>query len=342
MSSGDFLKQIILIGLLIFISTGLSLFDKESRFHNYRERRSSSDDFQASVGTVQTPGGGMAEEVVEPPPPFIETQALPDYLPVRDWSVPDPEISAVGAILFRPQDDKIFYGKNIYEPFPIASLTKLMTALVVTESLPLDDSIVVSRKAVLTEGEAGGLVVGEELTVESLLYVLLVASSNDAAGALEEHFNARFPDRPLVETMNKRALELGLSHATLRNPSGLDEEGAPGNYASPIDLAVFMRYILETNPLIIKITRTQAIDIESLDGRHNHHLVNSNKLLGAVPEVVGGKTGYTEKAGESLLVFFVSPSGDSEEVLVSVVLGSKNREGDTKTLLSWAREAYRW
>ncbi len=345
MSSSDFIKQVFLIGLLIFISTGLSLFDKESRFNKLNTGESNSPkNFQANMAILQTPGGGIQEEPVlqKEEEPLLEKESSPDYLPLRDWNVPDPELSASGAIVYRLHDDKIFYQKNIYEPLPIASLTKLLTALVVSEQIDINLTTHISQEAVLTESEAGGLVVGEEISVRNLLYTLLIESSNDAATALQEYFSLYKTDRTLIDTMNRRALELGLSHVTLKNPSGLDERGEISNTASAIDLAVLAKYIWRASPVLFTILSTPVIDVQSTDGRHNHHLVTSNKLLGVLPEVIAGKTGYTEKAGESLLVYFVLPSGDVNRVFMSVVLGSQNREGDTRILIDWIKKAYRW
>lgn len=345
MSSREFLTQVILIGLLIFVSTGLSLFDRGSRFNKLNDE-TLGDNAAASI--VQAPGGGIIEEVPTQEPedeqdePLLQKDSSPDFLPVRDWNVPNPEITAKSAILYRTRDDKIFYQKNIYEALPIASLTKLLTALVIVEHVSLDDITTVSKRAVLTVGGAGNLIVGEEITIKNLLYALLVESSNDAAVALEDYFNAQIPIQTLVDTMNKKTLEIGLARAVFKNSSGLDQEGEISNAASAIDLAVLAGYILETNPTIIEMIGIRAIDVQSVDGWYNHHLVNSNKLLGILPEVIGGKTGYTEKAGESLLVLFTSPSGDPNEILVSIVLGSENREEDAKILLSWIKQAYLW
>ncbi len=352
MSSREFLTQVILIGLLIFVSTGLSLFDRESRFNKLNEK---GFEDKAAASIMQTPGGlpsaslapggGITKKSKSPEieeEPLLQKDSSPDFLPVRDWNVPDPEITAAGAIVYRTGDDKIFYQKNIYEALPIASLTKLVTALVITEHIPLDDTMTVSKRAVLTEGEAGNLIVGEEITIKNLLYALLVESSNDAAIALEDYFNAQLPERTLVDTMNKKALEIGLSRAVFKNPSGLDQKGEISNVASAIDLAVLANHILETNPIIVDMVGVRVIDVHSVNGWYSHHLVSSNKLLGILPEVIGGKTGYTEKAEESLLVLFTSPSGDEEEVLISVVLNSADREGDTRVLLDWIKKAYLW
>lgn len=344
MSSGEFVKHIFLIGILIFAATGLSLLDKESSFNKLNSDKALEDGFGASV--VQTQGGGVVEEAIIQPKdvttPFIEKESAPDFLPVRNWDVSDLDIGALAAIIYNPKSNKILYQKNIYESLPIASLTKLMTAVVVIETINLEDVVMVSKQAVMTEGEAGNLAVGEELTVKNLLYALLVESSNDAATALEEYFNTNLSSNTLVDAMNERALRMGLSETIFNNPSGLDENGIPSNFSSGIDIAVLVKYILEAKSIIPEIVSTHIIDIHSVDGRHSHHLVNSNKLLGVLPEIVGGKTGYTQKAGESLIVIFKPPSGNENDLLIGIVLNSKDRLGDTRTLLDWTKKAYMW
>src|SRR3989344_3987026 len=117
---------------------------------------------------------------------FLASQLVPTY-PIRNWNSPDPEITAKIAFVFETTRQRILWQKNgLRESQPIASLTKLMTALIVMENAKLDDVFTVSKNAVQTTGEMGGLVVGEELTVKNLLYALLVESSNDAAVALAE------------------------------------------------------------------------------------------------------------------------------------------------------------
>lgn len=347
MTSREFYTQVVLIFLLISISTGLSLFDKKSYFQKFSRQTIEQEGLTAHITPVQLEGGGEKENEnnasypSDKDEPFIESERSPEVRPFRNWNIPDPSFSAFSGLIWRPSDGRIFYQKNIAQAFPIASLTKLMTALVVIGHLDLEDVVTVSSNAVATEGEAGNLVVGERITVKNLLYAILVESSNDAAVALEEYFNVRYPETPLVEAMNRKAAELGLSSTIFKNPSGLDAGGIVSNSATASDLALLGMYILNNNPVIMDTIAITSIDVQSVDGRYNHHLVNSNKLLGVLPEVIGGKTGYTEKAGESLITFFLSSSSGSE-TLISIVLRSQDRTGDTKILLNWVKEAYRW
>ncbi len=209
-----------------------------------------------------------------------------------------------------------------------------MTALVIMENVKPETVFKVSKKAVETPGEMGNLVVGEEMTVENLLYALLVESSNDAAVALAENIQTDF-GKNLVELMNQKAADLKLANTHFADPSGLD----PQNYSTAWDLTKIIQAVLKY-PLLEKITQTQSIDISSADGRFNHHLTATNKLLGKIPEIIGGKTGYTEEAGNCMVVAFKSPEGRG--YIVAVVMESQDRLGEIEALLKWTENAYLW
>ena len=120
----------------------------------------------------------------------------PNFLPIRNWSVNQPEIEAKAALIFEPEKNKILYQKNIEQVLPIASLTKLMTGLIILEEINLDQIVTVSKEAVGAYGDMGGLVINEKISVKNLLYALLMESSNDAAIALAEAFRDCPSDTP--------------------------------------------------------------------------------------------------------------------------------------------------
>ena len=161
---------------------------------------------------------------------FLASQLIPSY-PIRNWNAPNPEITAKIAFVVETTRQRILWQKDgLHEARPIASLTKLMTALVVMENAKPDETFIVSKKAVQTPGELGGLVVGEKLTTENLLYALLVESSNDAAVALAEGVS------------NKLAFDSSLSRAQSRDLGNNNLPPKPARLAeaSGVAQAVFI------------------------------------------------------------------------------------------------------
>lgn len=269
---------------------------------------------------------------------YIDRIKNPSFYPIRNWDVALQDINAISAISIEPIAQKILYNKNIFDPRPIASLSKLMAALIVVDEMNLGDEVLISKNAIEGYGDAGDLVVDEKLTVESLLYALLVSSSNDAAIALEEYYNAFRveDDKTFVAAMNGKAHALGLIDTFFVEPSGLNIN----NRSTAYDLARLADYIFHI-PALRQILSTPVIDVQSVDGVINHHLVNSNKLLGVLPGVLAGKTGYTDEAGESI-VLFVKKGDDPDDYLIHLVLGSDDRIKDARALIDWVDKAYVW
>ncbi len=296
---------------------------------------------------------------------FLASQLIPAY-PIRNWNAPDPEISAKIAFVFETTRQRILWQKDgLRESRPIASLTKLMTALVVMDNAKLDEIFTVSKKAVQTEGELGGLIVGEQLTAENLLYALLVESSNDAAVALAEGISIKvitdnanknsldYKTNPasakggeqgratdsntaiFVNLMNKKAEALGLTDTDFADPSGLD----PRNLSSAWDLNILMQEILKYS-ILQKITQTAAYDFASVDGRFQHHLTSTDKLLGQYPEIIAGKTGYTEEAGNCMILAF--RASNDQGVIISIIMDSQDRMAESAAILRWTKEAFLW
>ena len=274
--------------------------------------------------------------------------ASPNFLPIRDWSVEEPPIEAKAALILMVDSlesselnqDKILYQKNIGEVLPIASLTKLMTASIILENMDLEQVATVSQKAVSAYGEMGNLSVGEKISVKNLLYALLLESSNDAAVALAENFNSGTAPASagtaseFVSLMNQKAKELGLKNTAFTDPTGFETT----NISTALNLAKLVKHTLK-QPLIYEILRTPSIDLASADGLINHHFTNTNQLLSRLPNIVGGKTGYTEEANSCMILVTKSPKGD---YLISIVLGAQDKFQETEKLVRWAEEAYLW
>lgn len=225
----------------------------------------------------------------------------------------------------------VLYQKDANITLPIASITKIMTALVASEYFKQNAVLTVGSSAV-TPGSRVGLNYGESLTFRSLLYGMLLPSGNDAAYTLTENY----PGKTLgfVSAMNKKAADLNLLSTHFDNPAGFD---SPNNYSSAEDLSKITEEALK-NSQLARIFATKETNIVSLNKKYTHQLFNLNKLLSDVKGVLGVKTGTTEEAKESL-VTLVERNG--HRVLL-VLLGSDDRFTETTRLIDWAYSNFTW
>lgn len=253
-------------------------------------------------------------------------------IPQQEETYVAPAAMTAQSILVMDVDSHTsMYAKNEHVKRPIASVTKLMTAAIILEENDPSALVTVSPAAAGTEGSTMNLVSGEQITVRDLLKGLLVNSGNDAAYALAE-YNAGSVEA-FVEKMNLSAEQLGMINTHYKNPTGLDASGA---YSTAHDQALLAAHLLGDDS-IRAITSTQSQELVSASGV-THQLTSTNLLLGQMG-IKGMKTGRTESAGECLIVLAETPGG--HEVL-SVVLGSQNRFGDTKILIDWIYRAFSW
>ena len=198
-------------------------------------------------------------------------------------------ISAKAAIVYEPVTGTVLYEKCADEPMLIASTTKIMTAMVVLENCDLQEKVDITSAHAAVEGSSMYLRPGGNYTVEDLLYGLMLASGNDAAAALADHTAGSM--EAFAEKMNERAGELGLQNTHFANSHGLD---AQGHYGPARDLAILTSAAME-NETFREIFATASYEVGGVS-YYNH-----NKLLSSCPGCIGGKTGYTEKAGRSLV-----------------------------------------
>jgi len=256
--------------------------------------------------------------------------------PLRYNNAADLDVTARSAIslLVNNQGEKrILFSKDIDERLPIASLTKLMTAYVVLENYDLSKEIVISKEAIAQEENFGQLKVGQVISVKNLLYPLLIESSNDAAFSLANDYNG-MTEEAFVDLMNLEAKKLGLKNTYFLNATGLDlDELNKTNYSSSRDLAALSQELLKTT-LIWQILNAERINLYGVE------LENSNKLLGKLPAIIGGKTGYTEEALGCFLLILEAPKNN--RYLINVVLGAKDRFGQMEELINWVNKAYKW
>ncbi len=264
---------------------------------------------------------------------YILPISEPNYIPVLDSNFPRPEISAKSAVVYDTSSSRFLYDKNTKVKLPIASLTKVLTAVVVLESLNQGDVVTIPREAMKVDGEKQDLFLGEQLSVENLLKLMLIQSSNDATYALAYHAKENGLD--FVKAMNHKAEVLGMGDSLFLDPAGLNDNA----YSTAEDMLKLISYSLNYDE-IWNISSEKSIVVESSDKKIKHYSVSTNQLLGVLPDILGGKTGFTDGALECLILIIKLPDYPSK--IVSVVLGSHDRFGDTKKLIDWARQAYKW
>jgi len=267
-------------------------------------------------------------------------KTLESLKPFRTGEVENLEIEAKSAVSVLIKNDgtsKILFEKEKNKKLPIASLTKLMTVLVVLENYDLSKTVKISKEAVSQESEFGNLKIGEKFSVANLLYPLLMESSNDAAYALSEVIG----EKEFIDLMNIKAANLDLEKTFFVNPTGLDPDSLNEltNYSTTEDLVKLTDYLLKNQPKIWEILGTLEFDLYSPDGIFHHRLKNTNELLKEIPQI-GGKTGWTPQAQGCLVLVQKAPENGG--IVINVILGSENRFGEMKKLVDWLNQAYRW
>ena len=232
--------------------------------------------------------------------------------------------SAASAILMDAESGRVLYEHNADSEMLIASTTKIMTALVALREGTLSETVKVSRAAAYTEGSSMYLKEGEELTLETLLYGLMLCSGNDAAVAIAEHISGS--QEEFARLMNEMAGELGMAHSSFANPNGLDAEG---HHSTARDMATLACAAME-NETLARIVSTRTITI---GGRT---MTNHNKLLSYMNGCIGLKTGYTKAAGRTL----VSCAERNGQRLIAVTLQDGNDWADHQALYEYGFSTY--
>lgn len=243
---------------------------------------------------------------------------------------PGPPVSAQSAILMDADTGAILYERDAHARRPMASTTKIMTAILVLEHARPTDVVVASKQASETPFTGLYLKPGERITVEDLLWAILLRSANDACVAAGEHVAGT--EAKFVEMMNAKARELGLHDTHFVNPHGLH---APGHYSSAYDLAVMARYGLQY-PLFAEMVSRKRKRIERSIEKQDSVVVNKNRLLFRWDAADGIKTGYTRQAGHCLVA---SASKDGWR-LIAVVLKSSDCWSDSRALLEYGFRHY--
>ncbi|MFZ5391972.1 MAG: D-alanyl-D-alanine carboxypeptidase family protein [Patescibacteria group bacterium] len=249
-------------------------------------------------------------------------------------SISQPVVDAQAIAIIDAKTATLLYAKNADEKRAIASVTKLMTALVALDNLKTNDAIVVQPQDVEIEPTTMNLTIGESITVGDLMRGLLIVSANDAALTLGRVAGDGDLDN-FVKMMNEKASKMGLKNSHFSNPHGLDQDGL---YSSAKDMALIAKNAID-NPIIAEIVSTKETTVTSIDGSISHSLKNTNKLLDSYLNVYGVKTGFTDNAGQVLITAATNKDGDK---IICVVLGSNDRFQDSKVLIDWTFGNFYW
>lgn len=238
--------------------------------------------------------------------------------------------SAKSSILIEADSGDVILSNNAYQRLPMASTTKIMTAIVAIENCDCSTEITITEAMVGVEGSSIYLKVGERLTLEQLLYALLLQSANDAAEAIAIGISDSVDNFALL--MNEKARELGLNNTNFTNPHGLDDDM---HYTTAADLAKITAYALK-NELFREIVSTKKYVIKETDCNNERYLTNHNKLLFMYDGTIGVKTGFTKRSGRCL----VSAAEKNGVTLIAVTLSAPDDWNDHISMFNYGFEQY--
>lgn len=243
-----------------------------------------------------------------------------------------PEIAGEAAALIDGRSGQFLYEKNPGQQLYPASTTKILTAIIALENSKLNDRVTITSEACNVEGSAIGLLEGEKMSMEDLLYAMMLNSGNDTAVAIAIHVAGSV--EAFSNLMNKKAVELGAVNSNFVNPHGLTE---PNHYTTAHDLALIAHYAMQ-NPEFRKIVATKIDTVDRADPLAQTYLENHNRLLWNYEGAIGVKNGYTDAARQCL----VSAANHNGREILAVVLKTEgdNIWTDSKTLLDYGFNNY--
>ncbi|WP_096201023.1 D-alanyl-D-alanine carboxypeptidase family protein [Bacillus sp. FJAT-45350] len=241
-------------------------------------------------------------------------------------------ISAQGAILIEQESGRVLYGKNEHTQMRIASITKIMTAILAIESGKLEEEVTVSNNASGTEGSSLYLKPGEKLPLEDLVYGLMLRSGNDSAVAIAEYVGGSLEG--FIYLMNEKAKEIGMSRTVFNNPHGLDDHEE--HYSTAYDMAILTQYAMK-NETFREVSSTKSYRAPQEEEEWDRIWQNKNRLLTQLyKHSTGGKTGYTKRAKRTL----VSTATKDEMDLIVVTLNAPSDWNDHMNLFNWAFDSF--
>ncbi len=271
------------------------------------------------------------------PLPDLLTHAFPKVLGEENiWkprditiasSIKQPDLTAKSAAAYDITTNQYLYKKDVDTKRPIASLTKIMTAIIALENEDINKEFTVSHAAANIGEDSMGLSEGEKFALSDLLYGLVLNSGNDAAETIAQ--DSQFGRANFVYLMNKKAEDLALSGTHFTNPTGLQGDG--NQYSTISDLLSITHYALQ-NSTFAKVAATYEYDIPESSTHKAYTLYNETNLLTTYPGVKGVKTGFTDEAGMCLVTYL---EYDGHKI-IAIVLNAENRREEMKELLDYS------
>lgn len=292
------------------------------------------------LGAIAVYNDGRLPSVTSPIPKVFgarveEKKVINDWFPKLEGKLDNADLtlSAKSAIVVDYDSGVVIYSKNPTQRLPVASTVKIMTVLLALEKAKLDTVFTVSDKASKVGENSMILTQGEKLTLEELLFGVMLVSGNDAAVTIAE--NVSGDEESFVGQMNQLAKSLGLDNTRFINASGLDVDGV-NQWSTAYDLAVISHYLWQKHPEIEEISSTYHKFIEASDTHKDFELFNDTNLLTTYPGVKGIKPGFTWEAGLCLVTY----AENGGKRLLAVILGSDNRRYEMKELLDYGFGKY--
>ncbi len=351
-SGGTFLLVVLPLGL-IFLAWFLAVKkDEKANSMKIAGAEDAQIQFQENTAlgseeSIENKGDNFFEGVVSEKLVIDEPDA-----PTKVEGVGNFYTRSKSAIAIDAKTGTILHYQDAKKKTAIASLTKIMTAMVVIDGIEnLEEEIVeIDGETLLTIGTRVGcprsgycisnrLQKGEKISAKFLLEAVLMNSANDAATALARHIAGSEKDFAFL--MNKKAKEIGLLDTNFCNPTGLDEEDRPGGcYSTALDVAKIGAYSLQYEE-IWSIMKIKEKFIYSADGKIEHKIINTDLLLEQMDNCLGGKTGFTYEAGRSLMTAAHDPK-NKDNIIVAVILDNVYRWEDMKDLINWVFSVYYW
>lgn len=278
---------------------------------------------------------------LEPSPIQPYRQVTTETTSINPQKLPEIALQADAAYVWDVAGQRALYKKNESEVLPLASITKLMTALLAYELIAEQTTLDVPLAAIRQAGNSG-LLTGEQLSAQELSQLALISSSNDAAYALGANvghlLGERDPAKQFIEGMNIRANELQLPTLSFNNTTGLDiSTSEAGAFGSARDVSFLMEYILVNHPELLAPTTQSATRVYNTAGAY-HNIENTNAVANQIPNLLGSKTGYTDLAGGNLTVAF--DLGLNRPIIITVLGSTRDaRFADVLELVAAVQES---
>jgi len=333
-------------GFLLLLLLAIIVADAAYMVDRHRKSHDDSAQPAAEQGTVQ------AAEAKKPERILAQADDSPEYQPVRDEKAADLVIPTAHAFVVIDADTgKVLAGNHEADKKQIASLTKMMTAILTMEKIKdLDEPIEIGEEEVYVEGTKIGcprsgycisprLKIGEKVSAKNLLQAMLINSANDAAIALGKHISGS--QEKFSELMNQKADQMGLTDTHFCTPSGLEPDGRESEcYSSAADIARIAAYSMRYDEIWNMFDYPNNCEITSCDGQVSHTLLNTDVAMSDIPGAMGAKTGFTPAAGYSLLL----GASDATKLhrVVVVILDDPYRWQDIRAAITWTFQSYSW